>query len=120
MNLRNGSGMAAGFTLALDKSGAEHVVVAVKGTFTLPLPGETPALAEAQVPLVDADLFTGEPGRSATVAECDYPLEKPRCDVLLNGSAHAPDGRMVERIGVGLQVGTWRKAFTVWGNRVWR
>jgi hypothetical protein len=119
MNLRNGSGMAAGFTLALDKAGAEHVVVAVKGTFTLPPPGEAPKLAVEQVPLVDADLFTGDPGRSATVAECDYPLEKPFCDVLLNGSAHAPDGRMMERIAVGLQVGGWRKSFSVWGNRVW-
>jgi hypothetical protein len=120
MNLLNGTGMAAGYTLGLDKAGAEYVVVAVKGTFMLPRPGEAPKLADEQVPLVDADLFTGEPGRSATVAECDYALEKPFCDVLLNGSAHAPDGRVVDRIAVGLQVGGWRKAFTVWGNRVWR
>ena len=120
MNLLNGSGMAAGYTLGLDKTGAEYVVVAVKGTFTLPRPGEAPKLAEEQAPLVDADLFSGEPGRSATVTECDFALEKPFCDVLLNGSAHAPDGRMVERVAVGLQVGAWRKAFTVWGNRVWR
>ncbi|HUB15132.1 MAG TPA: DUF2169 domain-containing protein [Acetobacteraceae bacterium] len=120
MNLINGTGMAAGYTLGMDKTGAEYVVVVVKGTFTLPRSGEAPKLAEEQVPLVDADLFTGEPGRSATVAECDYALEKPFCDVLLNGSAYAPDGRTVERIAVGLQVGGWRKAFTVWGNRVWR
>jgi hypothetical protein len=120
MNLLNGSGMAAGYTLGMDKTGAEYVVVAVKGTFTLPRRGEAPNLHDEQVPLVDADLFTGEPGRSATTAECDYALEKPYCDVLLNGSAYGPDGRVVERIAVGLQVGGWRKAFTVWGNRVWR
>jgi hypothetical protein len=120
MNLLNGSGMAAGYTLGLDKDGAEHVVVAVKGTFTLPRSGESPKLAAEQVPLVDADLFTGEPGRSATLVECDYALEKPFCDVLLNGSAYAPNGGMVERIAVGLQVGAWRKSFAVWGNRVWR
>ncbi len=120
MNLLNGSGMAAGYTLGLDKTGAEHVVVAVKGTFTLPRQGESPKLAAEQVPLVDADQFSGEPGLSATLVECDYALEKPCCDVLLNGAAHSPDGRMVERIAVGLQVGTWRKAFAVWGNRTWR
>jgi hypothetical protein len=120
MNLLNGSGMAAGYTVALDKEGYEHVVVVVKGTFTLPRPGETPKLAEEQVPLVDADQFTGEPGRSATLVECDYVLEKPYCDVLLNGSAHAPGGRPVERIAVGLQVGAMRKSFVVWGNREWR
>jgi hypothetical protein len=120
MNLLNGSGMAAGYTVALDKDGHEHVVVVVKGTFTMPRPGETPKLADEQVPLVDADQFTGEPGRSATLVECDYVLEKPRCDVLLNGAAYAPGGRPVEGIAVGLQVGAWRKSFAVRGNRMWR
>ena len=95
-------------------------MVVVKGTFTLPRPGEAPKLADEQVPLVDADLFTGEPGRSATLVECDYALEKPRCDVLLNGAAYAPNGGVVDRIAVGLQVGAWRKSFAVWGNREWR
>ena len=120
MNLLNATGMAAGYTMGMDKTGAEHVVVVVKGTFTLPKPGETPKLADEQVPLVDADQFTGEPGRSATLVECDYALEKPCCDVLLNGAAYAPGGRPVERIAVGLQVGAWRKSFAVWGNREWR
>jgi hypothetical protein len=120
MNLLNATGMAAGYTLGRDKTGAEHVVVAVKGTFTLPRPGEAPKLATEQLPLVDADLFTGEPGRSATTAECDYALEKSFCDVLLNGSAYGPNGRTVDRIAVGLQVGAWHKSFAVWGNRTWR
>jgi len=93
MNLLNATGMAAGYTVALDKAGYEHIVVVVKGTFTLPRTGETPKLADEQVPLVDADQFTGEPGRSATSVECDYMLEKPHCDVLLNGAAYAPGGR---------------------------
>jgi hypothetical protein len=120
MNLLNATGMAAGYTVALDKEGYEHVVVVAKGTFTLPRPGEAPKLADEQMPLVDADQFTGEPGRSATLVECDYALEKPRCDVLLNGASYAPNGGTVERIAVGLQVGTWRKSFAVWGNRMWR
>ena len=120
MNLLNGSGMAVGYTVGLDKTGAEHVVVAVKGTFTIPERGDAPRLADEQVQLVDADQFTGEPGRSATLVECDYALLKPRCDVLLNGVAYAPGERPVERIAVGLQVGEWRKSFAVWGNRVWR
>jgi hypothetical protein len=120
MNLLNATGMAAGYTVALDKEGCEHVVVVVKGTFTLPRPGEKPKLADEQVPLADADQFTGKPGRAATLVECDYVLEKPYCDVLLNGAAYAPDGRAVDRIAVGLQVGAMRKSFAVWGDRVWR
>ncbi|MGP0001819.1 MAG: DUF2169 domain-containing protein [Acetobacteraceae bacterium] len=112
--------MAAGYTVMLDKAGSEHAVVVVKGTFTIPRAGRAPRLADEQLPIVDADLFTGEPARSATLAECDYVLEKPRCDVLLNGAAYAPGGRPVERIAVGLQVGAWRKSFVVWGNREWR
>ncbi len=120
MNLLNGTGMAAGYTVGMDKEGAEYVVVAVKGTFTLPRRGEQPALAPEQTPLADADLFTGEPGFSATLFECDYALEKPLCDVLLNGAAYAPGGRPTQRMMVGLQFGSWRKTFAVYGDRVWR
>lgn len=112
--------MAADYTVALDKTGAEHLVVIVKGTFTMPRPGEMPTLADEQASLADTDTFTGEPGRSATLLETDYVLEKPYCDVLLNGAAHAPGGRQVERIAVGLRLGDWRKSFAVWGDRQWR
>ena len=61
--------MAVGYTVGLDKTGAEHVVVAVKGTFTIPKRGAAPRLADEQVQLVDADQFTREPGRSATLVE---------------------------------------------------
>jgi hypothetical protein len=119
MNLLNATGMAAGYTMGMDKTGVEYVVVVVKGTFTLPKLGEVPKLADEQVPLVDADQFTGAPGMSATLVECDYVLEKPRCDVLLNGAAYAPGGKPAERVTIGLQVGSWRKAFDVCGDRVW-
>ena len=120
MNLLNATGMAAGYTMGMDKTGAEYVVVVVKGTFTLPKTGQMPKLADEQVPLVDADQFTGEPGKSATVVECDYTLEKPACDILLNGAAYAPGGRPANRVTVGMQVGGCRKSFSVWGDRVWR
>src|SRR5688500_6483495 len=100
MRLLNASGMAAGYTLGLDPSGAERLVVAVKGSFAIPRRGAAgaPRLLDEPVPLVDADRFTGEPGRSATLAECDFAPAKPRCDVLLNGAAHAPGGRPAERV----------------------
>ena len=121
MKLLNASGMAAGYTVGMDPSGAERLVVVVKGTFSLPKGhGEEPKLAAEQVSLVDADLYTGEPGFSATLVECDYALEKPCCDVLLNGAAYAPGGRPTQRVMVGLQLGNWRKSFVVLGDRVWR
>jgi hypothetical protein len=120
MELLTGAGVAAGCTVAMDKTAAEYLLVVAKVTFTLPRQGEAPRLADAQIPIAEADQFTGDPTRSATLVESDYVLEKPYCDVLLNGAAHAPRGQPVERIAVGLQVGGWRKSFAVCGNRVWR
>ncbi len=120
MRLINASGMTVGYTLGRDKDASERVVVVVKGTFALPArSGAMPQLAEAQLPLVDADLFTGAPARSATLVESDWAPMKPRCDVLLNGSAYAPGGHAVPRVVVGLQVGAMRKAFVVHGPRHW-
>ena len=121
MNLINATGTAAGFTLGLDKDGRESLVVVVKGTFLIPKnPSDEPVLASEQVPLVDADTFTGEPGFSAPIYEADYAPRKPRCDVLLHGSAYAPGGRATDRVTVSLRVGGMRKSFDVVGDRVWQ
>ena len=119
MDLLNATKMQAGYTLGVEPSGREHLVVVVKGTFDFPAPGEEPRLAEQQVPFVYADTFTGEPGFSAPVDESDFAFRKPRCDVLLNGRAYAPGGKPAERVTVGLKVGPMRKAFDVVGDRVW-
>ena len=120
MRLLNRSGMTAGYTLGMDPTGRESVVVAVKGTFVIPARGDEPAhLADEQVPLIEADAFTGEPGFSAPLYEADYAPIKPCCDVLLVGSAYAPGGEPVERVRVGLKVGPIEKLMTVYGERVW-
>jgi hypothetical protein len=91
----------------------------VKSTFAIPKAGEEPKLHEEQVPLVEADVFTGEAGLSAPIYESDYAPFKPRCDVILNGSAYAPGGLPAERVTVSLSVGKLRKQFDVVGNRMW-
>jgi hypothetical protein len=121
MELINATCMQAGYTMGIDKDAREHVVVSIKGTFAFPSrDGEPAVLAPEQVPLCEADTFTGEPGLSAPLHEADYPLRKPRTDVLLNGSAHAPGGRPAERVQVGIKLGDWHKTFIVTGDRVWR
>jgi hypothetical protein len=120
MNLVNATKLVAGYTMATDKTGREWLVVAAKGTYGIPdHPDREPPLLEEQVPLVMTDVFTGEPGFSAPLHEIDYAPRKPRCDVLLNGSAYAPGGRPVERVTVSLRVGSLHKAFDVVGNRHW-
>jgi hypothetical protein len=120
MELINATRMVAGYNLGLEVSGRELLVVVIKGTFVLPRAGEPVRLADEQLPLVMADTFTGEPGFSAPVYEIDYAPRKHVCDVLLVGSAHAPEGRQVTRMRVGVRVGPMEKAFDVVGDRVWR
>lgn len=120
MELVNQTTMQAGWTLGFEPDGRELLVVAVKGTFTMPFKGEEPALAEEQVPLTESDQFTGEPGFSATLYESDYAHRKPLCDVILNGSAYAPGGRPTTRVRVSMQVGEMKKSFEVMGDRAWQ
>jgi hypothetical protein len=119
MELINDTRMVAGYNMGLEPSGRELLVVVIKGSFVLPKPGEQVRLHEEQLPLVMADTFTGEPGFSAPVYEVDFAPRKPSCDVLLLGSAHAPEGRQVTRMQVGLFVGPMTKTCQVVGDRVW-
>jgi hypothetical protein len=119
MDFINETRSAAGWTMGFDRDGRELVIVAIKATFTIPGDGGEVQPADDQVPLVDADEFTGAPGLSAPRYECDYAHRKPACDVLLNGSAYAPPGKVVRRTTVSLRVGSLVRTFTVVGNRVW-
>jgi hypothetical protein len=123
MELVNATRMVAGYNMGLEPSGRELLVVVIKGTFRFPLPGEPAdafALHEEQLPLVMADTFTGEPGHSSPIYEADFAPRKPRCDILLLGSAYAPQGRPARRVDVGLRVGSWSKTFAVCGRRRWQ
>lgn len=112
--------MTAGYNMGLEPSGRELLVVIVKGTFVLPQQGEPVRLADAQLPLTMADTFSGAPGFSAPVHEIDFAPRKPRCDILLTGSAYAPSGHAVTRQRVCLRVGAMEKSFDVVGSRVWK
>jgi hypothetical protein len=120
MDLLNSTRMVAGYTIGRDSAGRESLVVAIKGTFRIPEePGRSLTLDEVQLPLTMSDVFFGEPGFSAPRYEIDYSPRKLRCDVLLNGTAYAPDGRPTAKLQVGLRVGSWVKTFTVVGDRLW-
>jgi hypothetical protein len=120
MELINSTRMVAGYTMGMEPSGRELLVVVVKGTFRIPAQsGEPLRLHDEQVPLVTSDVFFGEPGLSAPRYEVDYAPRKPRCDVLLNATAYAPEGRPTTRAAVGVSIGSWSKSFDVVGDRVW-
>jgi hypothetical protein len=120
MDLLNSTDMLAGYTMGMKPDGREFIVVAIKGTFTIPKPGQKSQLADEQVPLIMGDTFTGEPGFSAPLYEVDYAPIKRRCDVLLVGSAYAQQGRPARDVQVGLKLGGLIKTFRVVGNRHWQ
>lgn len=120
MELINATKMQAGYTLGIDVSGREFIVVAVKGAFAFPKhPDDKPHLAEQQLPLIMSDTFSGAPGFSAPIYEVDYSPSKPACDVILIGSAYAPAGKPVTQVQVGMKVGSVIKTFMVSGDRHW-
>ena len=114
----NTTGMEADLTVAADKTGREHCVVVVKGTFAIGPDGET-ALAEEQQPMVFADEHHGDPGTTSIKYECDFAPFKPRADILVNGKAVSPTGEPVTELTVGLKVGALRKVIRVRGDRRW-
>jgi hypothetical protein len=120
MDLINATRLLVGHTLALHRTGRELLVIAIKATFSMPAEqGARLQLHDQQLPLTMSDVFFGAPGLSAPRYEVDFAPRKPLCDVLLNGQAHAPDGRPTQRVVVKLQIGNWQKSFAVVGDRVW-
>lgn len=73
--------------------GASFHTVVLRQTFELR--HGSLVLAQQQKPLATSDRFHGEPNLSSVAEESDLAPYKPFCDVLVNGTAYAPQGRAV-------------------------
>ncbi len=111
----------AEFTMGMPASGREYLSLVAKSTYAFPEAKDAePVHAAEQRDLVMADEYSGDPGYSATVWETDFALRKPRCDVIANAAAYAPNGQPTDRVRVGIRVGQMVKQFDVVGSREWR
>jgi len=119
VNIVNLSPFPAEIISSTDKHGEDWYLVVVKGTFRV-RPGETPAAAEEQVPFFYADQHYGDPATTSIKYESEFALLKPRADVVVVGSAHAPRGRPARRFSVEVRVGTVHKRLDIVGDRSWR
>lgn len=119
MEIVNTTPFVVACTLGTDKTGLDHLLAIAKATFKL-TPNGAVEMAEEPHELVAADEPSGEPGYSATLRESDFALVKPRCDVLLTGSAYAPGGRPASEVVVSLRVAGMQKSLRVTGHRSWR
>lgn len=102
MEFRNHTWFPAQAFLGATQGGETFHVVALRQT--LAFADGSLAYAEEQTPLCDGDRFTAEPRKSSLAAESDFCPFKPRCDVLLNATAHAPRGLPARTFRVGLRI----------------
>ncbi|QVM98902.1 DUF2169 domain-containing protein [Pseudomonas sp. SORT22] len=110
MEFHNQTPFAALCFSALDPRGNEHPVVAIKvGYRLLPIAGQpghcsAEVMAEEPALLCAADRYFGEQGRSSVYEESDLAPFKPRCDVIVNGHAHAPGGEPATSWTAGIRL----------------
>lgn len=106
-------------TWFMDKEGRNHWSLAVKATFTVQEDG-TAVPAEDPEDILYVPKYGGEPGTSSVSAEADLTGPKAATDVLVHGSAHAPNGRPTDTVMVRLRVGSHiDKTLCVQGDRQW-
>lgn len=102
-----------------DKDGSDVAACAVKATFTLPSKGQTPELAEEQLPVLYAETYFDTPDNSGIKYPADLILGKPNTDIGLIGSVYSPKGKPAEKVEASLQVGAHRKNILAYGDRYW-
>jgi hypothetical protein len=116
--LENKTGFAGDLLTAQDARGSLYLVLVVRGTFDID-PGGVLVRAEEQEPLCLEDVYYGEPGQSSIKFASDTSLTKQGTDVVMVGSAYAPNGQEVSRMEVELSVGPVTKRVAVFGDREW-
>ncbi|MDR0777360.1 MAG: DUF2169 domain-containing protein, partial [Azonexus sp.] len=95
---------------AIDVQDRQYRVVAISVAYRLqPDPRQAghwqaDIIDEDSPPLCMADVAFGEFNTSSTHSESDLAPFKPRCDVIVNATAHAPGGIPVRRFTVGLRL----------------
>ena len=117
LQLKNATPFKANITLFADPEGIDTLYITLKATFE---PGNGIQPAEVQVAVLLADDFWGPPGASSIRYAADVHLVKPATDVVLVGSAWAPNGRPTPVVDVGLTVAERKKMIRVFGDRFWR
>lgn len=106
-----------GFTR--DQNGSEVWIVAVKGTWDILADGSL-QLSKEQVPIFSTAQYIGEENLSSLLYDEDLVLTKPLIDVILNGTAYAPQGEDTEEFTCSLEFGPLSKSIKVIGHRIYQ
>nr|WP_263405650.1 DUF2169 domain-containing protein [Chitinimonas arctica] len=99
-------------------------VLVVSGTFDLSADGQPVPLAAEQEACALHDEFAGVVGtklhRAVMVRDSDLVPYKPATDILVQGHAHVPDGRLSDAWVAGVRIGPVRKLLRLHGPRQFR
>ncbi|RWD60246.1 MAG: DUF2169 domain-containing protein [Mesorhizobium sp.] len=118
--LENRTPFAAATHVQLNADGQETLVVMLSASFAATGEGEEFQPAAQQMPVIFGDEPFGNPSLSSIRYEADIAPVKPGAEVIVNGAAHAPNGKPVREMQVGLRVGSAiRKVLQVVGDRIY-
>jgi hypothetical protein len=101
-----------------DKHGTHEWIVAVKATYDIAPNGKL-KLADEQLDPLLAPEYRGDPGSSSLRYDADLVGTKATTDVVLNGTAYAPQGRPAAQFTVAMTIGPIRKILRVNGEQHW-
>jgi len=117
LQLQNTTPFAANLALFPNENAIDTLYVIVKATFNI---STHLTLADEQEPLVAADVYWTEPGKSSIKYASDFHIGKPTTDIVMLGHACAPNKKEATELDVSLSVGRVRKTVRVIGDRQWR
>lgn len=118
MILVNESICAPGWCVTKMRPPAWTATFVAKGTFDL-RPGAT-AVPSTRPIDVSGDLFAEDDPALELLYPGDYAPFKPKGEVLVSATCHAPGGRPVQVLRAGFQVGKLAKSIAVVGDRIWK
>ncbi len=118
LQLVNLTQMASERALLTGVDGQHVLVVVIKATFDL-AQGAAPVMSGVQEPVVKTPLYLGDDPKATLLRDLELTLDHPGTDVVVNGSAHAPGGKMVSEVLAGVTVGPVSARVRVTGPRVW-
>jgi hypothetical protein len=100
-----------------DREGVDTLYVVIKATLVL---RPKLSLAAMQVPVTLADEYHADPADSSLKLSSELHIGKPGTDVMLLGSAWAPQGQAVTQSWVRVAVAGRQKSIRVLGDRSWQ
>jgi len=94
------------------------ISIIVKGVFSLRADEAMARVQNADCALNGGMRFAASPDASLFF-DSDFAFFKPKADITLVGSCHAPDGKPTKACPVALGVGEWKRTLQVVGDRWW-